>query len=220
VWRTIGLPKPQPLLTAYTISTGEPEVMEAAARKAANRELLKVKLAGEGDLERVDAVRRGAPHARLICDANEAWTGFDVAAMATELLPYRVELIEQPFPAGEDAQLDHVRSPIPLCADESLHDLESLDACLGRYDFINIKLDKSGGLTEALQLVEGARAAGIGIMTGCMLSTSLGIAPAFFAAMNGQYADLDGPLLLSKDRADPLRFSGSDVFPPERALWG
>ena len=220
VWQMLGLPRPQPLLTAYTISVGEPEVMEAAARKAAGRELLKVKLAGEGDEERIAAVRAGAPDARLIADANEAWGALDVEQMAAALLPYRVELIEQPLPAGRDAELGSVRSVIPLCADESLHDLESLDACLGRYRFINVKLDKAGGLTEALRLVEAARAAGLGVMTGCMLSTSLGIAPAFYAAMSGQFADLDGPLLLARDREHGLRFHGSDVWPPEADLWG
>ncbi|MBZ6378398.1 dipeptide epimerase [Pacificimonas flava] len=220
VWQRIGLPRPQPLLTAFTISSGEPEVMEAAARAASGRELLKVKLAGAGDEERIRAVRAGAPHARLICDANEAWEGRDIEAEAAALLPYRVELIEQPLPAGRDADLDHVDSPIPLCADESVHDLASLDACLGRYHYINVKLDKAGGLTEALRLIEAARAAGIGVMTGCMLSTSLGVAPAFFAAMQGQYADLDGPILLAKDREGGMRFDGSDVFPPTADLWG
>lgn len=129
-------------------------------------------------------------------------------------------MIEQPLPACADARLDAVRSPIPLCADQSLHDMESLDACLGRYEFINIKLDKAGGLTEALRLMQAARAAGILIMTGCMLSTSLGIAPAFYTAMNGQFADLDGPLSIAKDREHGLRFEARDVHPPERALWG
>ncbi|MGB3723858.1 MAG: enolase C-terminal domain-like protein, partial [Pacificimonas sp.] len=199
---------------------GEPEVMEAAARKAAGRELLKVKLAGDGDVDRIDAVRRGAPDARIIVDANEAWSGLDIERMAADLAGYRVELIEQPLPAGREAELEHVRTVVPLCADESAHDLASLDACLGRFDFINVKLDKAGGLTEALRLVESAKAAGMGIMTGCMLSTSLGIAPAFYAAVHGQFADLDGPLLLARDREHGLRFAGSDVFSPEAALWG
>jgi L-alanine-DL-glutamate epimerase-like enolase superfamily enzyme len=221
VWDLIGLPRPAAVLTAYTLSLAEPAVMEAAARQAAHRELLKLKLAGDdGDIDRVAAVRKGAPAARLIVDANESWGEIDVAAAAAALLPYRVELIEQPVPAGADHLLERVASPIPLCADESLHDLASLDACLGRYHLINIKLDKAGGLTEALRLVRAARAAGIGIMTGCMLSTSLGIAPAFLVAAQSQYADLDGPLLLAKDRPHAMRFEGSDVFPPETALWG
>lgn len=220
VWRRLGLPEPRPMLTAYTISTGEPEVMEAAARAASGRELLKVKLSGAGDEDRIRAVRTGAPDARLIVDANEAWGDQDVERLAAALVPYRVELIEQPVPAGEEARLEGVRSPIPLCADESIHDLETLDACLGRFDLINIKLDKAGGLTAALELTAAAKAAGIGIMTGCMLSTSLGVAPAFYVAMQGQYADLDGPILLDHDRENEMRFEGSDIYPPEPALWG
>ncbi|MBV7256892.1 dipeptide epimerase [Pacificimonas sp. WHA3] len=220
VWERIGLPKPAPILTAYTISVGEPEVMAAAARMASARELLKVKMAGEGDEERIAAVRAAAPHTRLIVDANEAWGDLDIERMAAALAVHRVELIEQPLPAGRDAELEHVRAAVPFCADESVHDLASLDSCLGHYDFINVKLDKSGGLTEALRLIEAARAAGIGIMTGCMLSTSLGIAPAFYAAMQGQFADLDGPLLLARDRQHALTFEGSDVLPPTAELWG
>ncbi len=219
VWRAIGLPAPRPLLTAYTISLGEPGAMEAAARAVAGRELLKVKLSGEGDLDRVAAVRRGAPDARLIVDANEAWGGQDIERLAAALAGMNVELIEQPVPAGQDHLLDGVRSAVPLCADESVHDRASLDAVVGRYRFINIKLDKAGGLTEALALVHAAKQRGIGVMTGCMLGTSLAIAPAFFVAMQGQYADLDGPLLI-EDRPGGLRFAGSDVWPPERALWG
>nr|WP_295659468.1 N-acetyl-D-Glu racemase DgcA [Polymorphobacter sp.] len=223
VWRTIGLPQPRPLLTAYTISLGEPGAMEAAARAAGHRELLKIKLSGAGggseDLLRVAAVRHGAPDARLIVDANEAWGDLDIEAMAQAMADLRVELIEQPVPAGSDHLLDKVRSSVPLCADESVHDRASLDAVVGRYRFINIKLDKAGGLTEALALVHAAKARGIGVMTGCMLSTSLGIAPAFYVAMQGMYADLDGPLLI-EDRAGGMRFDGSDVSPPERELWG
>ncbi len=219
VWRTLGLPPPRPLLTAYTISLGEPGAMEAAARAAGGRELLKLKLSGDGDLERVAAVRRGAPHARLIVDANEAWGGEDIERLAHALDTYRVEIIEQPVPAGQDALLDHVRSPVPLCADESVHDRASLDAVIGRYRFVNIKLDKAGGLTEAHALAHAAKQRGLGVMTGCMLSTSLGIAPAFMVAMQGEYADLDGPLLI-EDRAGGLCFEGSDVWPPDAALWG
>ena len=223
VWRTIGLPMPRPMLTALTVSLGDPGAMEAAARAAAGRELLKIKLSGEGDgagdLDRVAAVRRGAPDARLIVDANEAWAHLDIERMAAAMARLQVELIEQPVPAGRDNLLDHVHSAVPLCADESLHDRASLDAVVGRYRFINIKLDKAGGLTEALALVHAAKMRGIGVMTGCMLGTSLGIAPAFYVAMQGLYADLDGPLLI-KDRPGGLRFEGSDVWPPERGLWG
>ena len=221
VWQMLGLAEPRPILTAYTISLGEPEVMEASARRVAGRELLKLKLSGDaGDIDRVAAVRRGAPGARIIVDANESWGGIDIERAAAALVPFRVELIEQPVKAGDDRLLDHVASPIPLCADESVHDLASLDHCLGRYQLINIKLDKAGGLTEALRLQAAARAAGIGVMTGCMLSTSLGIAPAFHVAAQGQYADLDGPLLLAADRAHGMRFEGSDVHPPSAELWG
>ena len=219
VWQAIGLPEPKPLLTAYTISLGEPGAMEAAARAVAGRELLKVKLSGEGCVERVAAVRRGAPDARLIVDANEAWGDADIERRAAALAALNVELIEQPVPAGDDHLLDHVRSAIPLCADESVHDRASLDAVVGRYRFINVKLDKAGGLTEALALVHAAKQRGIGVMTGCMLGTSLGIAPAFHVAMQGAYADLDAPLLI-EDRPGGLRFAGSDVWPPHRALWG
>jgi len=219
VWQMLGLPRPRRLLTAFTISLGEPGVMEAHARAAGGYELLKLKLSGEGDLERVAAVRRGAPHARLIVDANEAWGGQDIEALSHAMAELRVELIEQPVPHGQDALLDHVKSALPLCADESLHDRASLDAIIGRYRFINIKLDKAGGLTEAHALSHAAKLRGIGLMTGCMLSTSLGVAPAFFIGMQSQFVDLDGPLLI-EDRPNGIAFSGGDMAPPERDLWG
>ena len=219
-WELIGLAAPAPIVTAFTISLGTPETMEAAARAARGYSLLKLKLAGEGDHERLAAVRRGHPAARLIVDANEAWGDRDVAATAADLAAFGIELIEQPVPAGQDAMLDGVRSPIPLCADESVHDRATLDAVAGRYALINIKLDKAGGLTEALALADEARARGLDVMTGCMLSTSLGVAPAFVVGMTSRYADLDGPLLLAADRANPIRFDGSLMHPPERALWG
>jgi len=223
VWQLLGLPQPRPMLTAFTISLGDPATMAAAAGLARARELLKIKLGGDGgpaaDVERVAAVRRAAPDARLIVDANEAWGGSDIARTAAALAALDVELIEQPVPAGQDELLDHVRSPVPLTADESCHDRASLDAIIGRYSHINIKLDKAGGLTEAHALVHAARQRGLGVMTGCMLSTSLGIAPAFHVAMQGEYADLDGPLLI-EDRPGGLKFEHSDVWPPEAALWG
>ena len=219
VWTALQLPLPRPMLTAYTISLGEPGVMEAAARAASRYELLKLKLSGEGDIDRVAAVRRGAPDARLIVDANEAWAGHDIERLAHAMDAMHVELIEQPVPAGQDALLDGIRSPVPLCADESVHDRASLHAVIGRYRFINIKLDKAGGLTEAGALVQAAKQRGLGLMTGCMLSTSLGIAPAFYVGMQSQFADLDGPLLI-EDRPHGLRFDGSDVWPPEQVLWG
>jgi L-alanine-DL-glutamate epimerase-like enolase superfamily enzyme len=223
VWQMLGLPQPQPMLTAYTISLGDPGSMAAAASLARGRELLKIKLGGEGgpaaDIERVAAVRRAAPDARLTVDANEAWGGSDIARTAAALAALGVELIEQPVPAGQDALLDGVRSAVPLAADESCHDRATLDDIVGRYSHINIKLDKAGGLTEAQALVHAARMRGLGVMTGCMLSTSLGIAPAFYVAMQGSYADLDGPLLI-EDRPGGLKFEHSDVWPPEAELWG
>ena len=223
VWQLLGLPEPKPLLTAFTVSLGDPGAMAAAAHAVNGRELLKIKLGGadgwQADVERIAAVRCAAPDARLIVDANEAWAGSDIARTAAALALHGVELIEQPVPAGQDALLDGVRSAVPLAADESCHDRASLDAIVGRYSHINIKLDKAGGLTEAHALVHAARARGLGVMTGCMLSTSLGIAPAFAIACQGQYADLDGPLLIM-DRPDGLRFDGSDVWPPEASLWG
>jgi L-alanine-DL-glutamate epimerase-like enolase superfamily enzyme len=220
VWDIAGLPAPRPMLTAYTISLGEPGAMAEAASAAAGREFLKLKLGGEGDAERVAAVRAAAPNARLILDANESWQNIDIERLCSHLHALNVELIEQPLPAGSDADLQHVRSPVPLCADESLQSRAELGDVVGRYRFINVKLDKCGGLTEALALIHAARQRGLGVMTGCMLSTSLGIAPAFVAAMQGQFADLDGPLLLAKDRPAGLRFHGSEVEPPEVELWG
>jgi L-Ala-D/L-Glu epimerase len=214
LWHYAGVARPGPLVTARTVSLGRPAVMESDARLlAAQTSLIKIKLGGEGDAERVAAVRRGAPNARIIVDANEAWHGRDVAAEAAALLPCGVELIEQPVRAGEDHLLDGVKSPIPLGADESLHDRADLARCVGRYTCINIKLDKAGGLTEALALRAEARAQGFKVMVGCMLSTSLGIAPAFLAAQDADWVDLDGALLLAKDRAEQLRFSGSLLHP-------
>lgn len=221
VWALAGLSGPKPLVTAFTISLADPARMEADARAAAGRyPLLKLKLAGEGDEARVAAVRRGAPAARLIVDANEAWTGMDVAAQAAALLPFGVELIEQPVAAGRDAELDGVRSPIPLCADESCQDRTDLPRLIGRYDAVNVKLDKAGGLTESLALIAAARAAGLEVMVGCMLSTSLGIAPAFLAAQGARWVDLDGPLLLARDREPAIRFDGAHMDPPPPGLWG
>jgi L-alanine-DL-glutamate epimerase-like enolase superfamily enzyme len=215
VWQLAGLSEPKPLATAMTVSLGTPEKMEADARSLGERfAVIKLKLAGEGDRDRVAAVRRGAPHVRLIVDANEAWTGRDIAAEAAGLVPFGVELIEQPVKAGEDHLLDGVVSPIPLGADESVQDRADLARCRGRYSVINIKLDKAGGLTEALALRAAAEAAGFDIMVGCMLSTSLGIAPAFLLAQGAKWVDLDGALLLAEDRVE--RFTAADgmLAPP------
>jgi L-alanine-DL-glutamate epimerase-like enolase superfamily enzyme len=208
------------MLTAYTISLGDPADMAAQARAVAGRELLKLKLGGEGDVERVAAVRAAAPDARLIADANESWKDYDIERLCHQISDFRVELVEQPLPVGQDGALAGVRLPIPLCADESLQSRAELGDIVGRYRFVNLKLDKCGGLTEGLALIHAARQRGLGLMTGCMLSSSLGIAPAFVAAMQGSYADLDGPLLLARDRPHGLRFTGSDVDPPAVELWG
>jgi len=220
VWKLAGLAEPAPLVTAFTISLGEPERMEADARAAAHLPLLKLKLAGEGDEARVAAVRRGAPQARLIVDANEAWTGRDVAAEAAVLAKYGVELIEQPVKAGLDGLLDGVESSIPFAADESCQDRADLARCGGRYRAVNIKLDKAGGLTEALALAAEARAMGLDIMVGCMLATSLGIAPAFLVGGQARWVDLDGALLLAKDRPAAIEADGGVIAPPGPDLWG
>jgi L-Ala-D/L-Glu epimerase len=209
VWQLAGLAQaPQPLQTAYTISLGDPVTMESDAAKAAARGfgLLKLKLTGQGDRDRVAAVCKGAPDARLIVDANESWSALDIAAEATALAALGVEMIEQPVPVGQDALLDGVQSPIPFLADESCQSAADIAMCAQYYDGINIKLDKAGGLTEALAMCREAEARGLKVMVGCMLSTSLGIAPAFLAAQGAEWVDLDGPILLAEDRYDGFRF--------------
>lgn len=220
VWELLGLPSMQALTTAYTLSLDTPERMYEAAVASADRPLLKLKLAGEGDLERVQSVRKGAPNARLIVDANEAWDASIYRRLVPELLQLGVEMIEQPLPAAEDEALRALERPIPICADESCHASESLKQIVDRYDMVNIKLDKTGGLTEALRLREAAEAQGLQIMVGCMLATSLAMAPATLLAQGAAIVDLDGPLLLEKDRHPGLRFEKSRVFPPQRGLWG
>lgn len=219
-WEIAGLPGPRPATTAYTLSLGTPESMGEAARAAASRPLLKVKLGGEGDPARIAAVRAGAPQARLIVDANEAWRPETLEANLAACLEAGVALIEQPLPAGEDALLAEIPHPVPVCADESLHDRAGLDALTGRYDAINIKLDKTGGVTEAALLAAEARARGLTVMVGCMLGTSLGMAPAMLLTHHAEFIDLDGPLLLARDREPPLRYEGSTIYPPEPELWG
>ena len=220
VWRRAGLAEPAPLVTAVTISLADPDRMEADARAAAHLPLLKLKLAGEGDLDRVAAVRRGAPDARLIVDANEAWTGRDVPREAAALAALGVELVEQPVRAGEDGMLDGVATAIPLCADESCQDRADLERCVRRYQAINIKLDKAGGLTEALALAAEARSCGLQVMVGCMLATSLGIAPAFLLARDARWVDLDGALLLAADRDEGMTAEGGLLSAPDPAFWG
>jgi L-Ala-D/L-Glu epimerase len=220
VWELAGLAAPGPVTTAYTLSLDTAERMGAAAKAQAARPLLKLKLAGPEDLDRVRAVRENAPGARLIVDANEGWTAADYTALAPELAALGVALIEQPLPAGADQPLAGLARPVPVCADESCHDRASLAHTYGRYDAVNIKLDKTGGLTEALALRSAARAAGYRIMIGCMLGTSLAMAPALLLAQGAEVVDLDGPLLLAKDRHPGLAYEGSRVAPAPPALWG
>ena len=220
VWELAGLPKPGPEITAFTLSLDAPEVMRDEASRHADRPLLKIKLGGEGDLARLEAVRAGAPRARIIVDANEGWTPEGYAALAPELLALGVELVEQPLPAGRDAALADMARPLPVCADESCHDRASLAGLAGRYDVVNIKLDKTGGLTEALALREAARAAGFGIMVGCMVGSSLAMAPAVLVAQGAAFTDLDGPLLLAVDRPQGLFYDAEGVHPATPELWG
>ncbi len=221
-WHKAGVTAPIPVVTAMTVSVAAPEVMRAQAAGYAARgvRLIKLKLSGKGDLERVAAVRAGAPTVRMIVDANEAWTGLDLAGMAEGLVPYGVELIEQPVKAGEDHLLDGIKSPIPFGADESIQDRADFARCIGRYSAINIKLDKAGGLTEALALATEAQAAGMRLMVGCMLSTSLGIAPALLLAGQAEWVDLDGPLLLARDRPGGVRLEEGLLTLPEPGFWG
>jgi L-alanine-DL-glutamate epimerase-like enolase superfamily enzyme len=215
-----GLAGPEPLTTAYTISLGTPEAMAVAAAKAAARKLLKVKLGGEGDPARIAAVRAAAPNAELIVDANEAWRADTLAANLAACAAAGVTLVEQPLPATDDAALGAIARPIPVCADESVHDRASLAGLTGKYDAINIKLDKTGGLTEALAMAAEAERLGLRLMVGCMVATSLSMAPAVLVAQRARVVDLDGPLLLARDRENGLRYEGSLVFPATAALWG
>ena len=220
VWRLAGLSEPGPLITAYTLSLDTPEAMAAAAAANAARPLLKLKLGGEGVIERVAAVRAAAPRSRIIVDANEAWTIDLLVRASPELARLGVEMIEQPLAAGADDALAGIDRPVPLCADESCHDTATLAGLEARYDMINIKLDKTGGLTEALALADGARAAGLGIMVGCMIGTSLAMAPATLVAAGAALVDLDGPLLLARDHDPGITYEGSVMHPPPPALWG
>jgi L-alanine-DL-glutamate epimerase-like enolase superfamily enzyme len=216
-----GLAAPSPLITAYTLSLASPAAMTEAAKQAASRPLLKVKLGGgDDDGARIAAVRRAAPDAELIVDANEGWSDDNLALNLAACARAGVTLVEQPLPEGRDNALARIERPIPVCADESVHARASLDALIGKYDAINIKLDKTGGLTEALALVAAAERHGFAIMVGCMVATSLAMAPAMLVAQRAGVVDLDGPLLLAKDRPEGLRYDGSLVYPPEPDLWG
>ncbi len=220
VWELAGLPNPSALTTAYTISLDEPAAMAEAARANADRPLLKLKLTGVGDFDRVRAVRAAAPTSRIIADANESWTPAQFVELAPALVDLGVEMIEQPLPVDGDAALLDLERPLPVAADESCHTSADVPRLVGRYDVVNLKLDKTGGLTEALRLAAEARDAGLELMVGCMVGTSLGVAPAVLPAQGARYVDLDAPLLLARDRPDGLRYDGSTLYPPTRELWG
>lgn len=220
VWELAGLPAPKPEITAYTLSLDTPEAMEVQAAKNAFRPLLKIKLGTPDDMPRLEAVRRGAPKSRIIIDANEGWSTEVYAELAPHLVGLGVELVEQPLPASEDDALLGIERPLPVCADESCHDRASLPDLKGKYDVVNIKLDKTGGLNEALELRKAALAEGYQVMVGCMVGSSLAMAPATLVAQNALVTDLDGPLLLAEDRHQPLKFDEAGVHPPEAGLWG
>lgn len=219
-WTLAGRSRLDPVKTAYTLSLGSPESMAEAARANARRPVLKLKIDGGDDIDRVAAVRAAAPRTRLIVDANEALDFDALRRLAPEFARLGVMLIEQPLPAAADAELEGYDSPVPLCADESIHTRAELEACARRYACINIKLDKAGGLTEALALKAEAMARGLEVMVGCMVATSLAMAPALLVAQGARYVDLDGPLLLAHDRAPGLTYLGSMIEPPSPDLWG
>lgn len=220
IWQLTGQGTPHSLHTAYTLSLDTPERMQQRAQEHSWRPLLKLKLADEQDIARVTAVREGAPQAKIIVDANEGWDEAMYLRQSSALARLGVSLIEQPLPAGQDAVLAALPHPVPLCADESCHDVASLAAIAGCYEMINIKLDKTGGLTEALRVRDEATRQGLQVMVGCMVSTSLSMAPAVVVAQRASVVDLDGPLLLAEDREHGLRYDGSELFPPVPALWG
>ncbi len=219
-WDLAGLPVPGPEITAYTLSLDKPEAMQAQAAQNAHRPLLKIKLGTPDDMPRLEAVRAGAPNAKIIVDANEGWSAAVYADLAPHLVRLGVALVEQPLPAGDDEALIGMERPVPVCADESCHDRASLPALKDKYDVVNIKLDKTGGLTEALELRKQALAEGYKVMVGCMVGSSLAMAPATLLAQGAMVTDLDGPLLLAEDRTNPLIFDDAGVHPPSSALWG
>lgn len=220
VWQLAGLAPPTPVVTAYTLSLDTPDAMGEAAAKAAHRPLLKLKLGREGDAERLKLIRRNAPESRLIVDANEGWTPSNLDEMLRACAGAGVELVEQPLPAGNDEALRSLSRAVTVCADESAHGLDTLDDLCGKYDAINIKLDKTGGLTPAIALAQAARGKNLRIMVGCMLATSLAMAPAVLLTPMADVVDLDGPLLLKKDREPAIRFDGSIMHPAPVKLWG
>ena len=221
VWELADLPAPGPVTTVYTLGVDEPIIMGERARENSNRPRLKLKMTGDGaDLERVRNIHKNAPNARLVVDANEGWSIEQYLEYAPQFKELGVEMIEQPLPSTDDEQLRGVDRSIPVCADESCHDRATLPALMGKYDMINIKLDKTGGLTEALNLRDAALEQGLSIMVGCMIGTSLAMAPGILVAQAATIVDLDGPLLLAEDRNPGLSFTGSIIHPPEPRLWG
>ena len=220
VWQLANLPKPKPVQTAFTLSLGTVENMTRAATQNAHRPILKLKVGTPDDLDRLVAVRNAAPDAKLVIDANEGWTIDDYQLLIDHLVDMNIALIEQPFPAGQDACLSNLDRPIPICADESVHTSSDLPALNGKYDCVNIKLDKSGGLTAAIDLKAKAHAMGFDIMVGCMVGTSLAMAPALLLASDATLVDLDGPLLLTKDRDTPISYDARGMHPAPAELWG
>ena len=220
IWKIAGIQVPEQKITAYTLSLDEPEIMFKQAEKNSNRPLLKIKLGTQNDMPRLEAVRKGAPNSEIIVDANEGWDAELYSQLAPELVKLGVKLVEQPLPADQDNDLIGLPRPLPICADESCHDRKSLEKLIGKYDFVNIKLDKTGGLTEALQLKDKALEAGFKIMVGCMVGSSLAMAPATLITQNATFVDLDGPLLLEQDRRHGLFYDESWVHPPLKDLWG
>ena len=220
IWQLAGMQMPKQALTAFTLSLDEPENMLKQAKYNSNRPLLKIKLGTPNDMPRLEAVRLGAPNSEIIVDANEGWNAEIYTKLAPDLVRLGVKLVEQPLPANQDDALIGLPRPLPICADESCHDRSSLPQLVGKYDYVNIKLDKTGGLTEALLLKNKALEDGFKIMVGCMVGSSLAMAPATLIAQNATFVDLDGPLLLSQDRHHGLLYEESWVYPPVRQLWG
>ena len=220
IWKIADIQVPKQKITAYTLSLDEPENMFKQAEKNSDRPLLKIKLGTPNDMPRLEAVRKGAPGSEIIVDANEGWDAELYSQLAPELVRLGVKLVEQPLPADKDDDLIGLPRPLPICADESCHDRKSLEKLIGKYDFVNIKLDKTGGLTEALQLKNEALKAGFKIMVGCMVGSSLAMAPATLIAQNATFVDLDGPLLLAQDRQNGLLYDKSWVHPPVKDFWG
>ena len=219
-WQMAEVQQLKPLISTYTISLNSPDEMYKEARDNKDRPLLKVKLGGNKDIARIEAIRKAAPKTKIVVDANESFNEDDFPVLLDKLVELGISMVEQPFPAYQDQFLESFTSPIPICADESCHDRQSLDDCSGKYSMINIKLDKTGGLTEALHLLREGQERGFDIMVGCMVGSSLAIAPAMLVAQYASIVDLDGPLLLADDRPHALSVEGSVIFPPVASLWG